>query len=122
MRHLYSLYGDREAVQRVGMVFFAGRWPLVRYSPWNQARARGQVTRVRLGPMKHMGRDGYLSTTALLPDGRSYLVPEDIRALAVPVLAHRLILTLEAEVRGVTAEQVVDWILAETPVPRTAGA
>jgi len=73
VRHLYYLYGDRDAVQRVGMVFFAGRWPLVRYSPWNQARARGQVTRVRLGPMKHMGRDGYLSTTALLPDGRSYL-------------------------------------------------
>jgi MoxR-like ATPase len=54
--------------------------------------------------------------------GRGYLVPEDVRALAGPVLAHRLILTPEAEVRGVTAEQVVDQVLAEQPVPRTAVA
>ncbi|HEY8523349.1 MAG TPA: MoxR family ATPase [Acidimicrobiales bacterium] len=55
-------------------------------------------------------------------DGRNYLLPEDVRALVGPVLAHRLILTPEAEVRGVTAEQVVDMVLAETPVPRTAVA
>jgi MoxR-like ATPase len=55
-------------------------------------------------------------------DGRNYLLPEDVRALAVPVLAHRLILTPEAEVRGITAPQVIDQILAEQPVPRTAVA
>jgi MoxR-like ATPase len=54
--------------------------------------------------------------------GRGYLLPEDVRALAVPVLAHRLILTPEAEVRGVTAAQVVEHVLAEQPVPRTAVA
>jgi MoxR-like ATPase len=54
--------------------------------------------------------------------GRGYLLPEDVRVLAGPVLAHRLILTPEAEVRGVTAAQVVDQILAEQPVPRTAVA
>ncbi|HKI58831.1 MAG TPA: hypothetical protein VKA00_06430 [Trueperaceae bacterium] len=73
VRHLYYLYGDRDAIHRIGTLFFAGRWPLVRYSPWNQARAKGLVTNVRLGPMGHMGRDGYLSTTAMLPDGRSHL-------------------------------------------------
>ncbi len=71
--HLYYLYGDRDTVHRLGVLFFAGRWPMLRYSPWNQARARGKVSEVRLGPMKHMGRDGYLSTTATLPDGRSHL-------------------------------------------------
>ncbi len=54
--------------------------------------------------------------------GRGYLLPEDVQALAGPVLAHRLILTPEAEVRGVTATQVVDQVLAEQPVPRTAVA
>ncbi len=73
VRHLSYLYGSRDAIQRVGAAFFAGRWPLLRYSPWNQARARGRITLVPLGPMKHMGRDGYLSTTARLPDGRSHL-------------------------------------------------
>jgi MoxR-like ATPase len=38
------------------------------------------------------------------------------------VLAHRLILTPEAEVRGITAHQVIEQILAEQPVPRTAVA
>jgi MoxR-like ATPase len=55
-------------------------------------------------------------------DGRNYLLPEDVRVLAVPVLAHRLILTPEAEVRGITAPQVIEQILAEQPVPRTAVA
>ena len=73
VHHLYYLYGARDYVQRVGTAFFAGRWPLLSYSPWNQARAKGLITRVFLGPMKHMGRDGYLSTTATLGDGRSYL-------------------------------------------------
>jgi MoxR-like ATPase len=54
--------------------------------------------------------------------GRGYLVPEDVRSLAIPVLAHRLILTPEAEVRGITATQVVEQVLAEQPVPRTATA
>jgi MoxR-like ATPase len=50
-------------------------------------------------------------------DGRGYLLPEDVRGLAGAVLAHRLILTPEAEVRGVTAAQVVERVLHDTPVP-----
>jgi MoxR-like ATPase len=53
-------------------------------------------------------------------DSRAFLVPEDVRALAGAVLAHRLILTPEAEVRGVTAAQVVDQVLEAEPVPRAA--
>jgi len=53
-------------------------------------------------------------------DGRGFLLPEDVRTLAVPVLAHRLILTPEAEVRGVTPAQIVDRVLADEPVPRAA--
>ncbi len=73
VRHLYYLFGDQDNVHRTGRALFAGRWPLLRYSPWNQARAKGLISYVRLGPMKHTGRDGYLSATARLPDGRSYL-------------------------------------------------
>ena len=53
-------------------------------------------------------------------DGRGYLLPEDVRALAGPVLAHRLILTPEAEVRGVSPAQVVERVVAEVPVPDPA--
>ncbi|WP_340137751.1 MoxR family ATPase [Bailinhaonella thermotolerans] len=50
--------------------------------------------------------------------GRHYVVPEDVKALAAPVLAHRLLLTSEAELRGQTAAQVVGEVLAATPVPQ----
>jgi MoxR-like ATPase len=53
-------------------------------------------------------------------DSRGFLLPEDVRKLAVPVLAHRLILTPEAEVRGVTAAQMVERVLADEAVPRAA--
>jgi MoxR-like ATPase len=53
-------------------------------------------------------------------DGRGFLLPEDVRSLAVPVLAHRLILTPEAEVRGVLAAQAIERVLANEAVPRAA--
>ncbi|MGN9788914.1 AAA family ATPase [Nonomuraea sp. ZG12] len=52
--------------------------------------------------------------------GRHYVVPEDVKALAVPVLAHRLIRTPEAELRDVTAANVLGELLAGMPVPQAA--
>ncbi|POM23292.1 ATPase family associated with various cellular activities (AAA) [Actinomadura rubteroloni] len=53
--------------------------------------------------------------------GRSYLVPEDVKALAVPVIAHRLIVTPEAELRGRTGADVVADVLATVAAPQAAG-
>jgi MoxR-like ATPase len=53
--------------------------------------------------------------------GRSYVVPEDIKALATHVVAHRLMLTSEAELRGRAAADLVAEALAEVPVPQVAG-
>ena len=53
--------------------------------------------------------------------GRHYVVPEDVRALAVPVLAHRLMLTPEAEARGHTGASVVEEVVARVPAPQLAG-
>ena len=49
--------------------------------------------------------------------GRSYVVPDDIKAVAVPVLAHRLLLSPEAHVARVTAADVVADLLARVPQP-----
>lgn len=49
--------------------------------------------------------------------GRGYVIPEDITTLAVPVLAHRLILANQASDRRATSEVVAD-ILAQVPTPR----
>lgn len=52
-----------------------------------------------------------------LADARSYLEPDDIKAVAVPVLAHRLILAPEARSTGLSGEQIVQETLDKTPVP-----
>ncbi|OEJ96622.1 AAA family ATPase [Streptomyces thermolilacinus] len=52
--------------------------------------------------------------------GREYALPDDVQALAVPVLAHRLLPTAQAQLNRRTAEQVVVDILQRTPVPAVA--
>ncbi len=49
--------------------------------------------------------------------GRGYVTPDDVKALAEPVLAHRLILDPEAEFDGVTAGAVVGQVLLDTAPP-----
>lgn len=51
-------------------------------------------------------------------DRRDFLTPDDVKALAAPLLAHRLTLRPEYEVEGVTAHEVIAQILTEAPVPR----
>ena len=49
--------------------------------------------------------------------GRDYVVPDDIQALAVPVVAHRLLLAPEAQMRGTAAEEVLEGLLGRVPIP-----
>ena len=51
-------------------------------------------------------------------EGRDYVIPDDIQALAAPVLAHRLLPTAEALVERKLPEQVVARLVAELPLPR----
>ncbi|MFI9104583.1 AAA family ATPase [Streptomyces fildesensis] len=50
--------------------------------------------------------------------GRDYVTPDDVKALALPTLRHRVQLRPEAEMEGVTADSVITAILAHVPVPR----
>ena len=52
-----------------------------------------------------------------LLDGRDYILPEDVQHMALPVLAHRLVLNPEARMKGVTGEQVLMNILQRVTVP-----
>jgi MoxR-like ATPase len=51
-------------------------------------------------------------------EGRDFVTPDDVRAVAMPVLEHRLVLRPESEVEGVQVAEVVAAILQEIPVPR----
>ncbi|MCC5952500.1 MAG: MoxR family ATPase [Acidimicrobiia bacterium] len=49
--------------------------------------------------------------------GRSYVVPDDVKAMAEPVLGHRLVLTPEAQLSGLTPQAVLNDLLGSLPVP-----
>jgi MoxR-like ATPase len=50
-------------------------------------------------------------------EGRSYVLPEDVKALAPDVLRHRLLLSFDAQAQGLGPDQVISRILATVPVP-----
>jgi MoxR-like ATPase len=52
--------------------------------------------------------------------GRHFVVPDDVRAVSEPVLAHRLMLTAQAQVRGVTSATVLEEVLNSVPAPTQA--
>jgi MoxR-like ATPase len=79
------------------------------------------VPEVRLGAspraVLHLAR---AAKAAAALDGRPFVVPDDIQRLAVPVLAHRLLLTVEAHAAHRSAEEVVRVLLSRIRVPRSA--
>ncbi|KUI22122.1 ATPase [Mycobacterium sp. GA-1285] len=60
-----------------------------------------------------------LARARALLQGRDYVVPEDVKSLAVPAVAHRITLRPEMWVRRVRGSDVVDELLRRLPVPRT---
>ncbi|WP_322815823.1 MoxR family ATPase [Chloroflexus sp.] len=50
-------------------------------------------------------------------NGRDFVTPDDVKVLAQPVLSHRLIVSPAARVRNVTAQTIIDEVLAAVPVP-----
>ncbi|MFJ1755176.1 AAA family ATPase [Kitasatospora sp. NPDC088134] len=50
--------------------------------------------------------------------GRDYVTPDDVKALALPTLRHRIQLRPEAEMEGTTPDSVIQAVLAQTPAPR----
>jgi MoxR-like ATPase len=76
------------------------------------------ATEVRLGASVR-GALGLVraAKTLAAASGRHYVIPDDVKSLAEPVLAHRLVLDAEAEFDGVTASGVIGQILLETAPP-----
>ncbi|GIE99762.1 AAA family ATPase [Paractinoplanes rishiriensis] len=53
--------------------------------------------------------------------GRGYVLPEDLKTLVAPVFAHRVLLSADAQLRGVTADEVLDDAIRSVPVPLPDG-
>jgi MoxR-like ATPase len=81
-------------------------------------RATREDNRLALGasPRAALALHRAAQARALLR-GRSFVLPDDVKALAVPVLAHRLVPTGAARLRGVTAQSVLAEVLVGHEVP-----
>jgi len=77
------------------------------------------IAEVRLGAspraVLHLAK---AAKAAAALDGRGYVVPDDIQRLATPVLAHRLLLTVEAHAAHRSAEEIIAMLLGRVRVPR----
>ena len=60
----------------------------------------------------------HLAKAVAASDGRDYALPDDVKAMAAPVLRHRLVLRPEADLEGVTTDHVVADIVAAVEVPK----
>jgi MoxR-like ATPase len=81
-------------------------------------RATRQAPELELGASPRAGIALYRSARALaLLRGRGYVIPDDIKHLAGPVVAHRLVLTQQARLKGQRAGDILARILDQVPVP-----
>ncbi|MDB4890282.1 MAG: hypothetical protein JWL61_2137, partial [Gemmatimonadetes bacterium] len=55
-----------------------------------------------------------------LLQGRSHVTFDDVRALAHPVLRHRILLNFQAQSEKVTTDQLVEKLLSAVPIPKSA--
>ncbi|MGH3393843.1 MAG: AAA family ATPase [Streptosporangiaceae bacterium] len=82
-------------------------------------RATRQSASLRLG-VSPRGATALLGTSRAWAwlAGRDYVTPDDVKTLARPTFRHRVQLRPEAELEGVTADGVLEGVLASVPVPR----
>jgi MoxR-like ATPase len=108
-----DLAAGREAVRRVQVTDAVLEYVV------DLARATRSAPALELGASPR-------GTTALLAvakarawlSGRDYVLPDDVKAFAVPVLRHRVRLRAEAELDGVTTDSVLRTVLGAVPAPR----
>jgi len=81
-------------------------------------RLTRQDSRLKLGASPRAALILYRTSQALaMLRGRPFVIPDDVKELAVPVLAHRLVLDSKSHFAGISKAAVVQDILASTPVP-----
>ena len=83
------------------------------------------VRRTREHPNMHWGASPRASVALLLASkalaamrSRDFVTPDDVRDVARPVLRHRVVMRSDAEIEGITADQIIDEILVSVEVPR----
>ncbi len=111
-------------VEAADLVRMAAALPAVRC----EASVRGYITRITRATRDHTAVELGASPRATLAlfraaralaaiRGRDYVLPDDVKQLAAPVLSHRIMLSSQSRLRGRDAESLVREVLDEQPVP-----
>jgi MoxR-like ATPase len=102
----------REAVRRVHVE------PSVRDYVTRIVRATRDEPSFALGASPRAGVALFLASRAeALLSGRDFVTPDDVKAMALPVLRHRVVLTPEAEVEGIATDDRLAGLLQTVPAP-----
>ncbi|MBW3570313.1 MAG: MoxR family ATPase [Gemmatimonadetes bacterium] len=93
--------------------------PIVRDYVTRIVRATREEPSLALGASPRAGVALFLASRAeAFLSGRDFVTPDDVKALALPVLRHRVVLTPEAEVEGQTVDERLAGLLNTVPAPR----
>ena len=82
----------------------------------SDATRKHETIHLGASPRGSLGLFRAAQARALL-EGRDYVLPDDVKRLAVPVLAHRVILNPTARMRSVSGESIIEDVLTRVPVP-----
>ncbi|MBU3918088.1 MoxR family ATPase [bacterium] len=84
----------------------------------NLSAATRQHPQIKLGTSPRASLGLQLAAQAFAAiNGRSFVIPDDVKALAVSVLAHRLIVKTDARLKGKSEKEIIQEILSEVKVP-----
>lgn len=82
------------------------------------ARATRENTDIQLGASPRATLALYMAAQAWAAiQGRNFVLPDDVKALAAPVFSHRLMIAPQAQLRGRDSAQLIDDIVSTVPVP-----
>ena len=115
---LEAVTGDREFLEIQAEVAEVRVDPALRDYIVQVVQATRRHEDVELGASPRASIGLYRCSQALAAiQGRSYVIPDDVKALASYALAHRVILKPQARLRDVTSERIIGEILTQVPVP-----
>ncbi|HEX6373234.1 MAG TPA: MoxR family ATPase, partial [Longimicrobium sp.] len=113
------ILGGGEIIQLRQAVSTVHVEPIVRDYVTRIVRATREEPSLALGASPRAGVALFLASRAeAFLSGRDFVTPDDVKALALPVLRHRVVLTPEAEVEGQTVDERLAGLLNTIPAPR----
>jgi MoxR-like ATPase len=116
---LTPILGGGEIIQLRQAVSTVHVEPIVRDYVTRIVRATREEPSLALGASPRAGVALFLASRAeAFLSGRDFVTPDDVKALALPVLRHRVVLTPEAEVEGQTVDERLAGLLNTIPAPR----